>query len=109
MGGVPILKSGRIKDNQIIIKEKQLSTESIKKYPLDQAGKMTWGVLKTLRKKNFKTMGTYLTFKVYSPDFWNVISYQCTSSYFWKKNLKINNNNFATYKQKFLFSTVLEK
>ena len=101
MGGVPILKSGRIKDNQIIIKEKQLSTESIKKYPLDQAGKMTWGVLKTLRKKNFKTNGNLFNLKVYSPDF----GMSKNKSAF--GNLKINNNNFATIKTEIsLFNSV---
>ena len=33
MGGVPILKSGRIKGNQIIIKEKQLSAGNHKEIP----------------------------------------------------------------------------
>ncbi|MAL86718.1 MAG: hypothetical protein CMI23_10240 [Opitutae bacterium] len=107
MGGVPILKSGRIKDNQIIIKEKQLSTESIKKYPLDQAGKMTWGVLKTLRKKNFKTNGNLFNLKVYSPDFGMSSPTSAQVRTFGKRNLKINNNNFVTYKTEIsLFNSV---
>ena len=108
MGGVPILKSGHIKDNQIIIKEKQLSTESIKKYPLDQAGKMTWGVLKTLRKKNFKTNGNLFNLKVYSPDFGMSSPTSAQVRTFLKKrNLKINNNNFVTYKTEIsLFNSV---
>ena len=63
MGGVPIVKSGKIEDNEILVREKQFFREVEKRYPLDPNGKMTWGLMKALRENDFKKKVTYSTSK----------------------------------------------
>ena len=69
MAGVPIIKKGRVNGNEIIVQEKQFFREHIKRYKLDPDGLMTWGLLKFLRKKGFKSAGNEIKTKIYSADF----------------------------------------
>ena len=45
MAGVPIIKRGWIEGNEIVVKEKQFSSETEKRYPFDPEGRMTWGLM----------------------------------------------------------------
>ena len=69
MAGVPVIKNGWVKGNEIVIKEKQFFRENETRHPLDPEGKMTWGLMKALRENNFKEKGREFETKVYSADF----------------------------------------
>ena len=69
MAGVPVIKSGRIEGDEIIVQEKQFFREDTKRYKLDPEGLMTWGLLKILKENNFKTAGNEIEAKIYSADF----------------------------------------
>ena len=69
MAGVPVIKNGWVKGNEIVIKEKQFFRENEIRHPLDPEGKMTWGLMKVLRENNFKEKGREFETKVYSADF----------------------------------------
>jgi hypothetical protein len=69
MAGIPITKEGWVENGEIVVKEKQFSRETEKRYPLDPKGKMTWGLLKFLRQREFEKAGQTYEILVYSPDF----------------------------------------
>ena len=69
MAGVPVIKSGRVEGDEIIVQEKQFFREDTKHYKLDPEGLMTWGLLKILKENNFKTAGNEIKTKIYSADF----------------------------------------
>ena len=69
MAGIPIIKEGWVEKNEIVVKEKQFFRESTKRYPLDPKGKMTWGLLKFLRQREFRKPDQTYEVLVYSPDF----------------------------------------
>ena len=69
MAGIPILKEGWVEKNEIVVKEKQFFRETTKRYALDPNGKMTWGLLKFLRQRDFRKADQTYDILVYSPDF----------------------------------------
>jgi len=69
MAGIPIIKEGWVEKGEIVVKEKQFFRETTKRYPLDPKGKMTWGLLKFLRQREFRKAGQTYDVLVYSPDF----------------------------------------
>lgn len=69
MAGVPINKKGWVEGSEIVVQEKQYLRETTKRYPLNPKGKMTWGLLKFLRKNGFKEEGREIETQIYSADF----------------------------------------
>jgi hypothetical protein len=105
MAGVPVIIKGRTDGNEIIVLEKQFFREHTRRYQLDPDGLMTWGLLKFLREKNFKTAGNEIKTKIYSADFGMEAPTNAKIKTFGSRNIKISGKQRRVFATEISLST----
>lgn len=105
MGGVPIMKKGYVDGDKIVVREKQYFREARKRYPLDRNGKMTWGLMRTLRENDFKIKGNVFDTKIYSADFGMASPTLAKIKAMGKSTVMILGQPMNTFKTEILMST----